>query len=332
VKLRGILLVSFVALAATSSTSAAAYDGGRDYFSFRDDRINESSGVVASSKRDGVYFTHNDSGDAPRFFAVDDRGCTLATYTLGGIAAVSDVEDIARGPSGGTSSLWLGDIGDNNHMRNDLAVHRVVEPNVNASPHRESDGCPLPAEETVAVTTYRIAYPDTPHDAETLLADPVTGQLFIVTKSPNLQAFVYAAPLELDPDAVNVLELVGALRFPPSATYDRDPVEAVQGDVALLQQQLLPTTPFDAIGRLWAVGGDIHPDRARVVIKTQADAWEWELADGASLGETLTTGTPTQIPLRWERQGEAISYTRDGAALVTTCEDVGCTAHIYGAG
>ena len=109
----------------------------------------ESSGVVASSVRDGIFFTHNDSGDLPRFFAVDDQGCTLVTYTLGGVESVVDVEDIARGPSGGESSVWLGDIGDNNHMRNDLAVHRVIEPNVNASPHRRSDGCPTPAEETV---------------------------------------------------------------------------------------------------------------------------------------------------------------------------------------
>lgn len=328
-KLRGVLLVSVAALAASSSTPAAAYTSGRDYFSFRDARIKESSGVVASSERDGVFFTHNDSGDEPRFFAVDDQGCTLATYTLGGIAAVSDVEDIARGPHEGESALWLGDIGDNNRVRNDLAVHRVVEPNMNASPHGQSDGCPTGAVETVAVTTYRVAYPDRAQDAETLLADPETGQLFVVTKSPTLQASVYAAPLELDPAAVNVLELVGTITFPPSATYERDPVEAVQGEPAMLEQGLLPTTPFDVIGRLWAVGGDIHPERERVVIKTQADAWEWELAEGASLGETLTDGTPTKIPLLWERQGEAIAYSRDGSALVTTCEDLGCTAHIY---
>jgi hypothetical protein len=311
VKLPRVLLVAAALVAATSSNAASGADAGTDYFSFQDERINESSGVVASSKEDGVFFTHNDSGDLPRFFAVDERGCTLATYALDGVAAVSDVEDIARSADG----LWLGDIGDNNHMRNDLAVHHVAEPDVVTS---DVEGCPTPADETVAVTTYRIAYPDTPHDAETLLADPATGQLFVVTKAPMLQSFVYAAPMPLDPDAVNVLELVGSIVFPPTTTFDRE---------LAVEQQLA----FDLAGRLWAVGGDVHPDRTRVVIRTYTDAWVWELADGASIGETLTLGRPTQLPLRYERQGEAIAYSRDGSFLLTTCEDVGCTAHRYGA-
>jgi hypothetical protein len=309
-----ILLVAAALGAAWSSTPVAAYDDGTAAFSFQDQRINESSGVVASSKQDGVWFTHNDSGDLPRFFAVDGRGCTLATYALGGVDAVSDVEDIARSGDG----LWLADIGDNNHMRGDLAVHLVAEPIVDTLPDGEGEGCQTPADETVDVTTYRIAYPDTPHDAETLLADPATGQLFVVTKAPMLQSFVYAAPLPLDPRAVNVLELVGSIVFPPTTTFDRE---------IAVEQQLA----FDVAGRLWAVGGDVHPDRERVVIRTYTDAWEWEIADGASVGETLTFGTPTQLPLRYERQGEAIAYSRDGTFLLTTCEDVGCTAHRYGA-
>ena len=41
-----------------------------------------------------------------------------------------DWEDMARGPDEeGRSSLWLGDIGDNNAVReNGLLVHRVLEP------------------------------------------------------------------------------------------------------------------------------------------------------------------------------------------------------------
>jgi hypothetical protein len=38
---------------------------------------------------------------------------------------------------------------------------------------------------------------------------------------------------------------------------------------------------------------------------------------------------PTKIPLKYQRQGEAVAYTRDGRSLVTTCEDKGCTAHRY---
>ena len=322
--MRARVLVVLLVLAALSTTTsgAAAYGPGSDFFSFRDERINESSGVVASSKRDGVFFTHNDSGDTARFFAVDDRGCTMGTYDLAGFDGPSfqashDVEDIARG----SGSLWLADIGDNSHQRAEIAVYRVDEPNVDSSAHRGTNGCRAPETVAVAAETYRLRYADHPHDAETLLADPLTGQLFVVTKTPLGQSTVYAAPNPLLPGAANVLTPVATIVFPPSLTYDRDPVA----------QALAPSTQvgFDAAGRLMAVGGDVAPGRDRVVVRTYTDAWEWAVPAGATSLAEAFLAPPTQVPLRYQRQGEAIAYTRDGRSLVTTCEDVGCTAHRY---
>ena len=321
-----VLLVVALLVQATAGGGvggAAAYGAGSDFFSFRDARIGESSGVVASSVRDGVFFTHNDSGDKARFFAVDEQGCTLATYDLAGFdeaafRATADVEDLARG--GG--SLWLGDIGDNLHQRSEIAVHRVEEPNVDSSVHRSSTGCRSTAEAaTVVAETFRLAYPDHPHDAETLLYDEVGSQLLVVTKTPFGQSSVYAAALPLLPGVVNPLTLVGAIVFPPSTTYDRDPVAQVTA----------PSTQigFDVAGRLMAVGGDVSPTGDRVVVRTYTDAWEWVVPAGAASVAEAFLGVPTQLPLRYQRQGEAIGYTRDGASLVTTCEDVGCTAHRY---
>ena len=350
-KLRGILLVLVVALvsATSSSTTAAAYDSGRDYFSFQDEEITESSGVVASSKRDGVYFTHNDSGGAPELFAVDDRGCTLTKYELKGadgapITPWFDAEDIARGPHLGESVLWIGDVGDNYHERGtfalrgnpDIVVYRLPEPNSNASTHRESAGCTEREVEPVTVTAYALAFPaEIGHDVETLLADPDTGQLLVVTKAPDLHSFVFAAPLELDADAVNDLTPVGSIVFEPSATYDRDPAAALQEEPANIEERGSPQTPFDLLARMWAVGGDVAPDRDRVVIRTYSDAFEWQIPptkpgeEPASIAEVLTTTVPARFPLIYERQGEAIAYSRDGTFLMTTCEDAGCTSHRY---
>jgi hypothetical protein len=333
VKLRLGPLFALVAIVAAmqswSPALAAGYAEGADYFSFRDDQITESSGIVASTKRDGVYFTHNDSGDVARFFAVDDRGCTRARYTLAGLAttdddfkASHDVEDIARGPFGvgGVSTIWLADIGDNLHQRAEIAVHAVTEPNADASTNRSNDGCPTPAEEVVPATTYRLAYPEVAHDAETLLADPHTGQLYVVTKAPTGESQVYAAPppAQLDPVGVNTLTFVTEIVFPPSTTYDRTPDQIV----ATAGQQ----TAFDATGRLWTTGGDIAPDGGRVVLRTYTDAYEWTMT-----GDLVTTfaALPTVRPLTYDRQGEAITYSRDGASLVTSSEFEHSTAHIY---
>jgi hypothetical protein len=333
VRSRAIAVLATAAVAAVlgsnHATSASGYAPGVELFAFQDTRIQESSGIVASSVRDGVFFTHNDSGDLARFFAVDDRGCTLASYEVDGIddeafKATHDVEDIARGPYDGSSSVWLADIGDNYHQRPQIAVMRIDEPNSNASAVRASDGCPSPDTVAVTATTYVLQYPDTAHDAETLLADPETGQLFIVTKAPILESMVYAAPVPLDPNGVNTLELVGAIAFPPSTTYDRDPATEV-ARLATGSEQIA----FDTIGRLWAVGGDIAPARDRVVVRTQTDAFEWIVPEGASIGEVLTTTRPLQVPLVYDRQGEAIGYTRDGTSLVTTSEFEHAVAHLY---
>ena len=322
-----VALVAVLAalLGVGSPAPAQGYGAGRLYFDFQDPRIVESSGLVASSVRDGVFFTHNDSPGTPegqveeaRVFAVDDQGCTLAEYRLPG-ATNQDWEDIARGPSAaGGNVLWLGDIGDNNHMRTaGIDVYRVAEPNMNSSARRAADGCPTAAVETTAWTKFRLRYVDTPHDAETLLAHPSTGQLFVVTKSPTSTALVYAAPVELVEGVDNMLMPVAAITFPPSTTLGR----GVQAD-----QQF----GFDAAGRLQTTAGDISADGTRVVIRTYTDAWEWDITGGDVPGAFL--GVPRQLPLRYTAQGEAIAYTRDGAALVTTCErlDRICEgAHIY---
>lgn len=333
---RALPIVGALLLTIPTSHAAGEYNSGEELFHFDDAELTESSGVVASSVREGVYFTHNDSGDVARFFAVDRYGCTLARYTLGGVdqeafAAAHDVEDIARGVHEGQPVLWLADIGDNLHQRPEVSVWRVAEPNVNNSSHRSSASCPTTSEEVVETVEYRLVYPDTPHDAETLVVDPANGQLLIATKTPVGQTSIYAAPLDLVPASgdgtVNALELVTAFEFPPSATYDKDPATEL-GELLASRPDAPYTQPgFDLQGRLSSTGGDIAPDRSRIVIRTYTDAWEWDLGQ-RTIAEALA-GVPLQIPLHYQRQGEAITYTRNAGALVTTCEDVGCVAHIY---
>ncbi len=86
--------------------------------------INESSGLVASRLHDGIFWTHNDSGDGPRIFAIDRNGAKVAEYAVEGARAV-DWEDIAID---GNGRLYLGDIGNNGNDRRDLTVYVIPEP------------------------------------------------------------------------------------------------------------------------------------------------------------------------------------------------------------
>jgi hypothetical protein len=92
--------------------------------SLRDPALSESSGLVRSRAHGGVFWTHNDSGDRPRIFAVDASGETLAEFEVAGAAHV-DWEDIAIDDAG---HLWIGDFGNNDNERRDLVVYRVPEP------------------------------------------------------------------------------------------------------------------------------------------------------------------------------------------------------------
>lgn len=168
-----------------------------------DPRITESSGLVVSRNLRGVVWTHNDSGDAPRLYAVGADGRTKATYRVADVIA-RDWEALAPGEDeAGRPLLWIGDIGDNAKNRSGgLVIHRVHEPT------RLSN-------DTLSATSYRLVYPDGLHNAEALLVQPRTGQVFIVTKAVT-GAGIYAAPRDLDPQGVNRLTRVAPA--PPTIT------------------------------------------------------------------------------------------------------------------
>lgn len=153
-------------------------------FSFEDPAIIESSGLVA---RDGLFATINDSGDSGRVFTVSpETGQTVAVTSWDG--EPTDVESIAPLPGG---DVLVGDIGDNEEARDSVELLQV----------------PFGEDGAVDPTTYDLTYPDGPHDAETLLVQPVTGQVLIVDK--DIIGRMYAAPDHLDPDGTNRLRLRG---------------------------------------------------------------------------------------------------------------------------
>jgi hypothetical protein len=133
----------------------------------------------------------NDSGDTARVFTVD-----VATGKTVGVTHWSpDPEDLESLAPAGPGQVWAGDTGDNGHDRPSITVTRV--------PVGSGD-------RTVDATAYRLTYPDGPHDAETLLADPHTGRLYVVSKDP-LGGTVYAAPAQLVAGVDNRLKPIGSV-------------------------------------------------------------------------------------------------------------------------
>lgn len=172
----------------------------------------ELSGLVASRRRPGVLWAHNDSGDGPRLIALTPRGRSLGVTVVAGARNV-DWEDIAAW----RETLYVGDTGDNDLGRAEIAVYRLPEPEPGA-----------------AVGSQRLAlrYPDGPHDAEALLVDPVTGSLVVVTKSFGGEGAVYVAARPR-PDRPTTLRRAGRVAVPAGEAVTAADVSGDGGTVAL---------------------------------------------------------------------------------------------------
>jgi hypothetical protein len=199
-RLAAALAVALVCLALPAS--AQEVEGAEVALRLEDPRIYESSGLALSRRHQAVVWTHNDSGDEARLFAVGPEGRTLATLTLAGVEA-RDWEALAAGRDDrGRPALFVGDIGDNQGVWPDVSVYRVAEP----AQLRDA---------TVPAVRYRLRYADGSHNAEALLVDPRSNRLYVATKA-QIGGGLYQAPSHLDPTGINVLHHIA--RVPPVVT------------------------------------------------------------------------------------------------------------------
>lgn len=222
-------------------------------------------------------------------------GQAAQTAQVGTLCSVQDervVESSGLVVLGDGRLVTHNDSGDDAMTRTEIAVHRVAEAALRGR------AAAVPA------TTYRFAYPDGAHDAETLLAHPRTGQLFVVTKSYTGTSLVYAAPTTLDPRGTNALALVGRFQLLPTAT---------------------PGGPLGPVGQLATTGGDVSPAADRVAVRTYTDVYEWTVRDGDVAG--AFAGTPVRTALPETAQGEAVAYDRASTALLTTTEGLRAPVH-----
>jgi hypothetical protein len=251
-----------------------------------DRAINESSGIVASRRNPNLFWTHNDSGDGPTLYALDRNGKSKGRWRVTGAQAV-DWEDIAAGPGPqpGVSYLYIGDIGDNDSVRDSVTVYRVVEPSLT-----DEDDAGNNQHTTAPAEAIHLKYPDGKHDAEALLVHPSTGDLYIVTKTFNATSGIYKLKAPYSVSSVNTLSSVGKIGAP------------------------------SLVGGL-ITGGDIAPDGRRVVLCDYLDAYEISLPETSpSDFDKIWTQPLAIVELGTRKQGESVCYSLDGNAILATSE------------
>jgi len=274
----------------------------------------EASGLASSRADENFLWAHNDSGDTARAFAIDRQGNHHGTYTLAGADAI-DWEDMAvgPGPEDGVSYLYLADIGDNAMQREQVIVYRVPEPEVPTRADTPSDDSPLDQVETLT-----LVYPDRPHDAETLLVDPETGDLLIVTKElAGGPSSVFQTSGTLEDGSATQLELVIEIDFPSFVSSVEVP------DDAPPIVRAVPNLP---------TGGDVSPDGGLVIVRTYGSVWVWAHSDEATPLWTVFAAAPCEAPSAIEEQGETIAFDADGRGYTTVSEGERPAVHHFSAG
>lgn len=266
----GVALVLGSALPAAADGITALGDDPAVLCQLTDPRLSELSGLVVSGD---TMLAINDGGDRIEIFVLDSSCAVTEVHT----APVDpyDPEDMALAADG---TVWLADTGDNNVQRETVALLAV-----------RPDG---------SVGTYRLTYPDGPHDAEALLLAP-DGTPYLVTKAVLGASGVYRP----------VGDLV-------------DGGTAAMGKVATVAMTFTgtPGGPVGQVGQVLVTGGAVAADGAHLALRTYTDAYVWPLVDSDVAGAFATA--PTRIPLPEAPQGEAIAFGADSRSLVVAGEGV----------
>lgn len=276
--MRNLLMLSVLICAGCSTGNGQSdlFEIGRAMAELDKKNLTEASGLAAGINNPGLLWTLNDSDNTADVFLIDQHANIKLTCRLKGIKN-RDWEDIAvgPGPEEGKSYVYVGDIGDNRGEFPVKYIYRFEEPA--ASPE-------ISEIDITAIDQITFKLEGVQKDTETLLLDPRTKDLFVVTKREK---------------PVTVYQL----KYPYA---NKDTLTAFAR----------MTLPFSYI-----VGGSISADGSEILLKNYDHIYYWKGSAEKPIEETLSQ-QPMKLPYKPEPQGEAIAWARDGSGFFTVSENV----------
>ena len=222
----------------------------------------------------GILWTHNDAGGENRIFAIDSNGISRGTYYLNGIEN-RDWEDIAVGPGPieDKSYIYIADIGDNDELFEIKYIYRIEEPDVSIT---QSNSNKI----IQNISTIAFIYPDGKRDAETLMIDPITKDLYILSKKET-KTKLYQLSYPQNTSSVFQAELASEINFPLDPDDDKPQNYIRSGSISL--------------------GG------SEILVKSLSNIYYWYREAGKTIAETMAI-TPILVAYIEETQGEAIGW------------------------
>jgi len=271
--------------------AAARVDAATDvYFQavVTDPRVDEISGFAASHRHPGVVWTHNDSGDKARIFALDATGKVLAEVGIRGARNV-DWEDLARFRRDGKDYLMIADTGDNGGVRRELTLYVIEEP------------AELVDQRVRLAWKMKFRWPDGPRDCEAVAVDHETGEIYLISKK-RAPPELFRLPARPNPPTLEIAERVGFLQGieqPTPADLERNPVYGRY--------------------RSQITAADISPDNRRMAVLNYRRLMVYDREEGQTWAEA-TARSPHVVEFPWMPQAEAVSFTADGTEILIGSE------------
>lgn len=232
--------------------------------------IDEVSGMADSRSTENALWVHEDSGNPAELTLISYAGDFIKSLPV--INAVNrDWEDmtLAKDLSSGKNILYLADIGDNNQEHLSYDIYRFEEPSPGATEINSAEKI-----------TFR--YQDGSHDAEAILVDELTNDIYIITKR-DAKSGIYKIAYPQSTIGINVAGLQGSLDYNgvTSAAFS--------------------------------------PGGSEIIIKTYTHLYHYKKSGNESLTQALNR-IPVSIPYLMEPQGEALCFKKDNKGFFTLSE------------
>jgi hypothetical protein len=234
-------------------------------------QLDEASGLADSHKQPGLLWTHGDAASPDEIYLLNRQGKLVGTVKTP--FNNYDWEDVAigPGPQTGETYLYIADIGDNGSSQDIKRIYRFPEPS-------------SPTATITAFDRIQFRYPDGAFDAETILLDPLTKDLFVVTKWLP-KARLYRLPYPQSTNEVITAQKVGEMTVGSDLT-----------------------------------GGSISVTGTEIVVRGYLAINYWKRKTTESVGEVLLRAPNKTLPYLFEPQGEAICFAKDNNGYFTLSE------------
>jgi len=232
--------------------------------------IDEASGIADSKANPGYLWVEQDSGNPNDIALLSTTGQLLKKINIRS-AVNRDWEDMAlgSGPNSATSYLYIAETGDNNKSYTQYSIYRFPEPSVTVD----------------TINTYdelKFIYPDGSHDAEAILVDNTSKDIYIITKT-DVTSKIYKFPYPQSTYSVSTVTYVGAL-------------------------------PFSGVtSAASSSSGD------ELLIKTYTSLSYWKRNMNETIGDALKRA-PGTLNYQVEPQGEAVCFKNDNSGFYTLSE------------